>query len=427
MKLSHYFYNNTTRFYNILLRAISIVARFVFVLTLAKYLSIEDYGMYGLIAAIIIYSVVFLGFEFYHFSQRELIESGSERYDETLNKQYHFHFISYVLFLPLLSLLFLLDFLPIEILCFFYLIVIGEQISQELGRTLIILNYQTYSSLVMLIRTSIWVLILVPCLIYSEDFRSIEMVLIFWAVFCYLSIFYGVFSLYKLQGIRFAFWKEKLDFTWINRGVFVSFFYLTSTMCIRGFFTLDRYFISVLGDMAMLGVYTFYISLTMTVVNFMNPAVFSFVYPKMLRSIASKDIESFFRNYKELTINTIAASIILFTCVYFITPYIIVFIDKPILTENYNIFGMLILMGFIYNCSMIPHYFLYSIKKDKLLMCIHILCFAFFILYCWSVSAMITDIIFGLTISMLLSLFLKLVANFHFKNTPHKQISTISL
>lgn len=60
------------------IRGFTLISKFVFIILLAKLLQSSDLGVYGLISAAVGYAIFAIGFEFYTYSTREIINSKSD-------------------------------------------------------------------------------------------------------------------------------------------------------------------------------------------------------------------------------------------------------------------------------------------------------------------------------------------------------------
>ena len=94
------------RLLNLALRGLSMGSKFVLIIFLARYLSVEDIGLYGLVVATVSFSVILLGGEFYTYSQRELLSVDKNKWCWILQHQSLATMALYLLILPLQLLIF---------------------------------------------------------------------------------------------------------------------------------------------------------------------------------------------------------------------------------------------------------------------------------------------------------------------------------
>ena len=148
--------------------------------------------------------------------------------------------------------------------------------------------------------------------------------------------------------------------------------FLIATICFKGLLTFDRYAIEALSSIEILGVYVFYIGVVMGAYNLLEPAIFSFLYPRMLQNYQMNRMIEYLKVFRELTLSTIVGCILLVPVIWFVVPIIIDWIDKPIYTNNSDGLALLILAGLAHTLGMIPHYALYAMKGDRWIVIAHI-------------------------------------------------------
>ncbi|MFX4789973.1 hypothetical protein ABTB87_22095 [Acinetobacter baumannii] len=61
--------------FNLAVRGLNLASKFILIVFLAKFLTVAELGLYGLIAATINFAMYFIGLDFYVYSNRELLKS----------------------------------------------------------------------------------------------------------------------------------------------------------------------------------------------------------------------------------------------------------------------------------------------------------------------------------------------------------------
>ena len=97
---------------NITLRGVTLGCRFLLIFFLARFLEPAQLGLYGLLTATIGYSLYLLGFDFYTFTTREILKRERHEWGGLLKDQGALSLVLYVIFIPLLSLIFVKGLLP---------------------------------------------------------------------------------------------------------------------------------------------------------------------------------------------------------------------------------------------------------------------------------------------------------------------------
>lgn len=91
---------------NLILRGLSLTGKFLFVIFLAKHVTTEQLGEWGIFSTSIALSLYLVGLDFYTYSTRSILEYPEEERGALLRNQFVFYIISYIILFPLMSLLF---------------------------------------------------------------------------------------------------------------------------------------------------------------------------------------------------------------------------------------------------------------------------------------------------------------------------------
>ena len=149
-------------------------------------------------------------------------------------------------------------------------------------------------------------------------------------------------------------------------------------MSFKALLTADRYIVAYLVDNEFLGVYVLYIGIAMAVTSFMDSAVFSFLYTRLVRAYRQNSREDYQKIMKELLWSVAGFGILLVVGVIVLAPIVLRWLDKRLYLEYTFILWLLLLMALIYNISMIPHYGLYARGDDRGIVTAHISSLAVF-------------------------------------------------
>lgn len=350
------------RLVNIGLRALTVGSRFLLLLALAKILSPTDLGSFGLMLATVLFGVLVLGADFKRYSHRELLARTPDEWPFVIQNHYRAQLLLYAVILPLHLIIFIYGFISWENIVWFYLLLVSVHIALEIEGFLIAMHKQIVASWVFFIQTASWVYIVLPLMYLFPELRSLEVVFTGWIVGAIIASMFGLIAIYQSLPV----WeRQKMEFAWIKKGLKIGGLFLLASLCFKGLLTFDRYAVEAFGSMEMLGVYVFYISLIMGMFNFLEPAVFSFLYPRMLQHFQSGQIEKYLKVFRELVISTIVLSMALSMAIWIAMPVLISWLDKPVYNEFIDVLPVLISVGFFYAMAFIPHYALYTVKADR--------------------------------------------------------------
>ena len=143
---------------NVLLRSSIVIAKTLQIYILTKYLTEADFGTYVLLASILAFITYTAGLDFYIIAGRKIIIRGNDRTKRLfwINLQLKFSLLM-TLAISLGAYLTLSNLSITQSSVILIILISSELISQEVCRILINLDRQIESSIVMFVRTSLWI------------------------------------------------------------------------------------------------------------------------------------------------------------------------------------------------------------------------------------------------------------------------------
>ena len=361
---------------NLSLRGITLGCRFLLIIFLAKLLSPEQVGLFGLVSATIVMGQLLIGGEYYTYSQRELISKDRIYWSFVLQHQLLALALLYLVLSPILLGVFHFGVLPFSLIGWFFCILISESVAQELNRVMIAMQCQLTASCILFFRHGLWVLFVLPVMWIDPESRSLDLIFTAWFVGCSAAICLGLMFIKKEVGL----WKIwPVDTRWIKKGFRVSLLYLAGAICFRAFFTIDRFAVENLLGLDFLGAYVVYIGLAMALVTVLDPLIFAFSYPKLIGLVRDKRYLEF-----NITVLNMLKSVILIglSCVGIVVlmaPFVFEWINKPLYITNLPVLWVLLAVAMSYGLSMVPHFGLYALGHDKTILIIHLLSLILFL------------------------------------------------
>ncbi|MCJ1879734.1 lipopolysaccharide biosynthesis protein [Pseudomonas nitroreducens] len=395
-----------SRIGNLALRSATLASKFLLIFFLARLLTANELGLYGLLTATIAYALYLVGLDFYTYTTREISKSSERGFGGMLKSQITMTVILYAIFLPLLLFIFSEKLLPWKLAIWFFALLILEHVNQELGRLLIALSQQHAASLNLFIRSGSWPLAVILLMTFYPSFKNLDSVLLLWVIGDLLAI---ALSTVKLRQLEIHGWREKVDWHWIIKGIKVALPFLVATLAIRGVFTFDRYWIQALANLEILGAYVLFMGMSSALLSFLDAGVFSFIYPELIRSYNEGDSVRFRAQSRNLLIQTILFSSAMALAAAVLLNPALSLIGKPFYSENSDLFYWSLSSILLYAFSMIPHYCLYAQGKDRAIILSHIIGCPVFLLSTWVLSSIFSymAVSISLCIAFLIILIIK--------------------
>ncbi|GAA3566016.1 polysaccharide biosynthesis C-terminal domain-containing protein [Snuella lapsa] len=348
--------SSRVRLFNLFLRGATIGLKFALSIIIINELGVEEYGTFGIFQSTVIIMTFIVGFDFYSFSSREILKKEAKPFSFYFKHQLLFYLLSYFFVIPFSFFLVKLDIVEKEHLFLFILILVAEHLSQELYRILILLKKSIVGTMVLFLRSGIWIIVLYVLWQINFVAKNINALLILW-------LFGAAFSL--VVGFRktnFT-WVKELDFDWIKKGIVIALPFFVGTIMYKLIEFSGRYFLKFYFSDKEVGIFTFFSSISNILFVFVQTIVIIEIYPRLLES-RKKNFREFmivFKVYKKQLLQYTFLGIILSSV--FIYP-LLLFMNKTVLLSNIiSYFVLLIAMSF-FCVSFISHYALYSYSRD---------------------------------------------------------------
>ncbi|SDH58614.1 Membrane protein involved in the export of O-antigen and teichoic acid [Pseudomonas panipatensis] len=378
--------NNTKliRIFSLSLRILTMASKFLLVFLLARFLAPAELGVFGLLSATIGYALYLLGFDFYTFTTREIAKHDMSQWGGLLKCQAAISLLLYLIVLPLLTLIFIEGLLPWRFAGWFFLLIVIEHLTQELGRLLIAISEPLIASVILFLRQGIWAIAIVALMLLAPETRSLDYVLGGWSLggLCGLAL-----GLHRLWRLKLGGWHRRIDWAWIGRGLKVAASLLIATLAIRGVLTLDRYWLQILSGAEVLAAYVLYMNIGNALMSFLDAGVFSFTYPAMVNAWQKGNMIEFNKALANLTRQTSIVSGSFFIAALLLISPLLQWLGKDIYITHRNMFPWILAATTVYGLGMIPHYALYAVGRDRSIITCHLLTLPLFILLVWILSA----------------------------------------
>lgn len=373
------------RLANFSLRGLTLSSRFLLLFLLARILDPAEMGLYGLLAVTIVYALYLVGFDFYIYSTREIIGLDSSRRGALLKSHLSLLAVLYLIFVPMLTLLFWSGRLPWIFAPWFFVLLMLEHLGQEFSRLLVAVSRPFTAGCVLFLRSGIWVIALAAASLFLGSGQvTLPLVLKFWALGGFLACALGIYSVVSMN---MGGWRESVDWVWIRRGLKLAIPYLVATLSLRGIYTLDRYWFESLAGMELLAAYVLFIGIAGTLMSFLESGVFVFQYPLLIRYWKETSPMGFRRESRKLLIQVALLGLVFTVAAHIAIPYLLDWLDRDIYRQNSALFPYLMLATVLFALSMIPHYVLYAQGHDRPLIYSHIVALGCFLLATWILSS----------------------------------------
>jgi O-antigen/teichoic acid export membrane protein len=350
---------------NFILRGLTLIAKFCLTLFIAKYGSTKLLGEYTVFLTTITISIYFLGFEFYTYSQREILKVDHSGYSQLIKNQLFFHALSYLILLPL-SYLIIIQFVENRYILFFFIILILDHLNQELYRLLVVVKQPLHATVNNFFRAGMWVILIILVWYSFGSTLSLFSIISYWVIGELFCLTYSIKKFRKYLNGNYNFYS--LQKSWITKGVKVSFVFFISGMIQKMVEYSERFFLQKLTNDETVGVYFFYYNIAYLPFTFFSSVIIINHLPNII-STFTKNKEEFILAKKDFFKNTIYFCIFFIPiCVfsyYIITNFLII---KATYQQSRYVFWILLTSSIITIISEFLYIELYIRHKDYLIL-----------------------------------------------------------
>lgn len=353
---------------SILSRAISIVSKFLLLTFLAKILSLSDYGAYQLITYFTMIAISIYGVEYYMYGNREIAKGDNSITKINNHISFFITLFPLTFLLQIIALFFLVptEILSVQVFVIIVFVNFCDYFNQEVYRYLIMVKKISQANLLLIAKSSIFLVLIVSCYLINETIDLDITLRIMFVSFIILLIITSLF-LFKYI-IRF----KDINFKILNRKELKKTMSFLFPFVILMFFTkglefFDKFAIEYFYDTKHVGVYSFLFSIASLIHVFVVSGFYLVFLPELigLNEERNKKIKKELVRFSALVLSS---SLILSIVIIIFIDILLEIIGKADLIENINILYILLSAFFFLNLSLIPGIILYIKGKDRLLM-----------------------------------------------------------
>ncbi len=359
---------------SLMFRALSMVGKFALLVYMAKEMALEDVGIYGLVTASVMWLVAVTGLDFHNYCLRELV-SGKKQFDFVVSHQQRVFMINY----GVLFLLCLLAGLYLNWALVFLILVLTilEHQGHEACVLAIAVRRPLLSAVLLFLRSGSWPLLAIAVMAVVEPARNVEFVIAAWMVASSLSLVLAYVYLYRGKSISFA---MALDKRWVIAGLKTGMTYWVASLILRMTGVLDRYIMEARFGLDMVGVYSFYMAIGLSLVAFVESAILSFMIPDSVNAVSSGRYGALSKNQNRMLMSTLFLGTALSLLIVWAVPALLSFMGSQDYARHEAFLYLALVASMAHTLAAVPHFGLYSLRQDGKVLMANTIAFAVFVL-----------------------------------------------
>lgn len=360
-----------TSTYNVTLRGLTQISKFVLLIFLARYFDVAEVGIWGLINITIAIGLYLLSSDFYIFNSREILASSPERQVLLIRNQAVYHLFAYAVVVPGLLLVFVGDLIPWQYAGWFYLLLLVEHTSHESVQLLVTLSRPTIANVIIFIRSGMWAWVAIATAWSLPDLRQLPFIWTCWAAGGAASLVLAFAQLRKLPWSALR--GEPIDLTWIRNGMQTALPFLMATLSFQLLNYADRYFLQHFRGEEAVGVYTFFAGIANVIHVIVFTGVCQILFPRLISSYQSGQFDTYRHNRQLLTRGIIGLGLVLGILALVLIRPVLDFLNRPVYTSEIDVFMIMVGSVVALCLSYIPHYALFVRRHDRPIIVVGIL------------------------------------------------------
>jgi O-antigen/teichoic acid export membrane protein len=293
------------------LRVGALGSRFILTIYLARSLSIEDLGVFGLVMGLVGVIPPVTGWGVNYYLGREVVGRTLDQAALIVRDRLVITLASLLAIAPLVPLLYLIHpALPPGRLALVTAIVLAETLSADLQTPLISLGMSLFATVLLFVRSSVWVFVYVILSSIAPVYRTLDIALSLWLLFNLIQ--FALLHVVILRRINVSLLLgAPLRIRPLLASVRSGLPIYLNDVGNAGLVYLDRYFVAVVLGLHGLGIFTLYWSLASGVYALISSGIIQPATPLLVWAHATEGRQATEKLLGNVLITTVAAGVIL--------------------------------------------------------------------------------------------------------------------
>lgn len=352
------------------LRGTSLVVKFSLTLFIARFMSFEDLGFYGLISAASIVAPGLLGLGLMLTVSRKAVTQTLEEITENLNYYRRFLLLIYTVILTISFLVGIALNQPFFTLII-ALVIFFEHINNDLYSLLLNLSKPFTANLLHFIRTAAWMIVFMALSFVYPSLRTLEVLFSGWVCggIITLFMFFWVTRDWPWKPSRSSSSPPPITLiSWVTSEFRQARLVYINTLVNTASQYLNHFLVTLFLGLEMTGVYVYFMQIVTALSNLINTGILQLARPQLVR--AYKENDPAYRSIylscmKNTTITALLMAGVAGPIMYFITVYVV---DKPLAIEWFSVFWCILLIFVLAMIIQVNTLAFYSQHRDNLIL-----------------------------------------------------------
>ena len=343
--------------------------RFVLMFVLARALTLENFGLFGLYVAAIQLAASLVVLDVYAQTTRQILSLKGDAVRDVLRRHWGAVVLAIAALAPIASALFYAS-LPDNgwVLPVFFLVhVVIDAAATDTARLLIPLGRPLVANIVVFLRTGAWALPVIIASEFTDRQMDLVTVVLWWIGGSAASVVFAV----AVAGSNFRL-VPKIDWSWIGRALRTSVLFFMATLAFRAVLGLDKFIVQWVLGLEDLGVYTLYAGVAIGVLGIVEAGISAWRFPQLVADIQARDARGTRHKLRTFFIENASATTAVMIALAVIFPLIAPRFLDPVFSREMNGYFVVLIGVWAYCVSLPFHYTIYGFGQDRVLLGIYL-------------------------------------------------------
>jgi len=344
------------------LRLMMLGSKLLLSVFIARYLSIEELGFYGLIIGVVAVGQIVMRLGIASGLFREAVSMPMPRLIANLRNYLMNCAVLYALIFPIaMGVGFWLEMPLIALLVF--CVLITEQLCMDIYTLAINLQRSIFANLLLSIQSSAWIFVYIVTAFFVPELQNLEFLILLWIAAGVLGIGFALW--YVRRAFRVPREKIAYRFIWVwERFLRMRDLYVSEVMGVAANFA-DRFIITFFLGLEMAGVYVLFWQMVNAIVNLVDSAVVQVYRAKFIRAFQAANgallLQQFYRGIVVVFGLTSAMAL----AVALLSPVLFWVVDKPVAEANAYILYLLLIASLFRVIASLGAGLLFGCNEDR--------------------------------------------------------------
>lgn len=355
----------SARLFNVFLRLSSLTLKLLLTLYMGKYLGLSDLGTYGLAAAYVAISIPILGQRLDYVVLREIVDLPELELASKMRDQAILYLSNYIglIFIVVGCFILIPTSIDKSLAALITCLAILESFASITSANLVSIKRPILANLLFFIRSSLWVIPVICLGLYKNEFRTDNVIFIFWLGGVLLSLIITFIIFRKLP------WQKTkeipVNWHWIITSIKSIWPIWLSGICAALATNLDRPIVENLLNRDLVGVLSFYASFVVAIYALLSNGIFQFGYPLLVDLYKKQKIQEFFALFRTMSLQASLSTAGMAIVIGIAIPYLGIHLDRLEFAEHAHVLWLMLFAAWIKGSSEGLYYVQYARHQDR--------------------------------------------------------------